>query len=123
MKLGFFKSVVWLNSIQVVLYLLGFFSWAQSAVGDVPFLAIYQWNLFSIMFWSLISVIGITGLVFSVYTLVTIKPKKNTGIILSIAGYASSLFFCFFLIIPATILVLGGIFTYLLNVKEKGLPE
>lgn len=118
MKLGFYKSITILNSIQALLYLTAFVSWAQNSVGDIPFLAIYQWNLFSILFWSIISVIGITGLVFSIYTLLAIKPKKNTGIILSIVGYASSLFFLFFLIVPTTLLVLGAIFTYLLNIKE-----
>ncbi|EOL42690.1 hypothetical protein RV11_GL003014 [Enterococcus phoeniculicola] len=118
MKLGFYKSITILNSLQVFLYLLAFISWAQNSVGDTPFLAIYEWNLFSILFWSVVSVIGITGLVFSIYTLLAIKPKKNTGIILSIVGYAGSLFFLFFLIVPTTILVLGAVFTYLLNIKE-----
>lgn len=73
-------------------------------------------NFYGIMFWSIVSMLCVIGFTLALYLLISRAYPNNqqVGLIITAIGYGSPLFFSFFLLVPATLLVLGTIFINIL---------
>ncbi len=108
------KAVAYLNVIQILVYLFGFFNKVAEWTGKTPIVSISSiWNNFyGILFWSVLSMLCIVGFTLSLYLLLSkiYDSKKTVGIIITAIGYGAPIFFSFFLLIPATLLIIGTVF-------------
>lgn len=120
MQKKIYSFIIGINLLQSFLCLVTFVNWVQQTTTGSSFMNLYDWNLFSIFYWSIMAVLVVVGLSLSVFCLVSKKSDTAiVGFVLSIIGYSSMIFFIFFLIVPATLLLLGAIFIYLMNIKES----
>lgn len=122
------KTIFILNIVQTVIYLFGFFNRVAEQSGLVPLVYVTRlWgNFYGIIFWSILSMICVIGFTLSLYLLLSkaVDSKKTVGLIISAIGYGSPLLFSFFLIIPATLLILGLIFIkWMILDPEKSVEE
>lgn len=122
------KTIFILNIVQTVIYLFGFFNRVAEQSGLVPLVYVTRlWgNFYGIIFWSILSMICVIGFTLTLYLLLSkaVDSKKTVGLIISAIGYDSPLLFSFFLIIPATLLILGLIFIkWMILDPEKSVEE
>lgn len=114
MNVKMVKAILCLNIIQIIVYLFGFFNKVAEMTGKIPWITISTiWNNFyGILFWSVLSMLCIVGFTLTLYLLLSkaFNSKRNVGLIVTTIGYGSPILFGFFLLIPATLLILGTIF-------------
>jgi hypothetical protein len=115
-KPTFTKTVMWCSILEIIVYLFGFINWAASRSNFSPLLDIYTWKFGSIMYWSVLSCLAIVIIVLSFYSLNNEVDKL--GLILAIVGGFLPLIMMWFLIIPATVLILATFFIYKLNLHK-----
>lgn len=112
------QSLLVLNCLQIILYLFGFFNRVALQTGKIPWVDVTRlWqNFYGIMFWSIVSMLCVIGFTLALYLLIsrTYPSNQQVGLIITAIGYGSPLFFSFFLLVPATLLVLGTIFIKIL---------
>ncbi|MGR3742335.1 hypothetical protein [Companilactobacillus sp. DQM5] len=120
MNKSLIKSVFILTIIQAIIYLFGFGNWAASVSGWKPWLNIYESGFGTIMFWSILGCLSIVIVVLSIYIISTKSVPKSDrlGIFLAIVGALLPIVLIFFLILPATVMILAAIFINYLNFKK-----
>lgn len=104
------NGIMVLDILQLLIYLVGFYNFAAEMTNQHGWFDMNITNLAGIGYWSLLSMISVIGFVLSIYLLVRRVKEIKTGLIVSAIGFASPILFMFFLIIPATLMILGGIF-------------
>ncbi|MBS7576011.1 MULTISPECIES: hypothetical protein [unclassified Enterococcus] len=124
------KIVISLNIIQTIIYFFGFFNKVAAQTGHKPLVDVTSlWLNFSgIIFWSILSMLCVIGFTLTLYLLLSkaFVGNKNVGLIISAIGYGSPIIFSFFLIIPATLLILGTVFCKILildSIKAHNIAE
>ncbi|MDO1604663.1 hypothetical protein Q2T76_01180 [Lactobacillus sp. YT155] len=119
MNKSLIKGIFWLAIIQVIVYIFGFSNWAADTSGWKPLLNIYSSGFGTIMYWSVLGCLSVVITVLSIYVLSTksVGKGEGLGIILSIIGSLLPLVLMFFLIIPATVLILAVFFINYLNFR------
>ncbi|WP_206424120.1 hypothetical protein [Vaginisenegalia massiliensis] len=108
------QSVFRLNIIQILVFLFGFFNSVAKLTGNKAIVDISHIsnNFHGIVFWSITSMLCVIGFTLSLFLVLSkeFHSRSNVGLIISAVGYASPIFFSQFLLIPATLLILGAIF-------------
>lgn len=123
MKKKIIKILFIATIIQLVVYLFGFFNSVASQTGNTPWVDVSTlWMNFSgIIYWSILSMISVVGFTLSIYMLASKKVQSNQaiGLIISAIGFGSPIIFSFFLIIPATLMILSLIFIKMLIIDDN----
>lgn len=111
------------NVLQIIIYLFGFCNKVAVQTSHEPMIDITMvWNNFwGIMFWSVLSMVSVIGFTLTLYLLVSkVYPSNQiVGLIISAVGFGSPLILGFFLIIPATLLILGTLFIKILILNPE----
>lgn len=122
--------IISLNILQGIIYLFGFFNRIAIQTNRIPLIDVTHiwYNFGGIVYWTILSMVSVIGFTLTLYLLLSKSFQNNqtVGLIISAIGYGSPILFSFFLVIPATLLILGLIFIYLLIVnpeKEKVIDE
>lgn len=124
LKSKFLSIILTLSLIQILVYLFGFVNKVLYQTGHTTLIRmgdIYGPDFSNIIFWSLLSMISVVGLTLCLYLLLSnaFDRSKVVGLIVSAVGFGSPIILGFFLIIPATILILGVVFTKLLLSEDR----
>ncbi|MBM7616903.1 phosphoglycerol transferase MdoB-like AlkP superfamily enzyme [Weissella uvarum] len=108
------KIVFFIDILNTILFMGGFMANTfYNTVREISWLDIYTLDSFmGVMYWAIIAMLVITGAVLSVFILVTNKMtnQERTGLVVSLVGYGALVLFVFFLIVPATLMLLAAIF-------------
>ncbi|MFD1464738.1 hypothetical protein ACFQ4L_01350 [Lapidilactobacillus mulanensis] len=112
-------SVLSLNIVQLLIYLVGFYNFAAGITHHQRLFNTDITSLPGICYWSLLSMISVVGLVLSIYLLVKQRQVRSVGLIISTIAFASPIIFMFFLIIPATLSLLAIIFLRIDNAENS----
>lgn len=125
MVIKIIKNLLIVGYIQTVVYLFGFLNNVAKITGLDPFVDLTRlWHNFpGVVFWSVLSMLSVIGFTLALYLLVSraIIPKANVGIIIMAIGFASPIIMSQFLLVPATLMILGMIFIRILITGR--LPE
>ncbi|MCM0582239.1 hypothetical protein H9L19_00460 [Weissella diestrammenae] len=113
-----FTTTIFALSIFQSLYMLfGFFNGVALTTLNTAWINIYSFQTFSgVMYWSILSMLSIVIFTLILYLMIqkAYPAQKNIGLILGMIGSLAPIIFSFFLIVPATFMILAAIFMKLL---------
>ncbi|MCI1986258.1 MAG: hypothetical protein LKJ69_01985 [Lactobacillus sp.] len=113
------RQAVWvLDLVEIVMALIGFYNFAANTTNHDPLFVTSLSSLSGLLFWALFSMLCVVGFTLSLYLMIGKKQSRSTGLLISAIAFGSPLLFSFFLIIPATLSLLGAIFIGIDDAEE-----